>query len=495
MPSDAVLKAINALASGADVEIVKSEHPPDGAVAVEDVVDALKDQKRVVCFYHSDLDGIVSAAIVRRLHPTAEMIPINYGAPFPWDVVKRASEIWMVDFGLQPFSDMEKLKAECDKVDIRFVWIDHHGSAIDNANNAGFKTDGLRRIGRGDPPYDDPADRDAGCDLTWEYCFPDEPKPRVVQLAGRYDIWDHKDPMVLPVHYAMESAGLKPENSIWTDLFELEDDGFGKMMTAGKTIMRYLDVLHAEHMAGFSFNVEFEGLRCIAANVVQHGSLQFASVAEGFDAALRFAFTPHGHWTCSMYALRKGVNVAEVCERYGGGGHEEAAGFQCEELPFDPTEMDPVADERAEAALKAAEEAHLEIIVKEAVEEKRYTCDLVLEPNDGQNGAPLDPDTQGDIYSAEEIERAQRIYMKKFRRIGRDHKTIFGREEAYLVDCYIVPMESDGLNIRRADGTVRHIRPGTWMQGVEWSEESWVEVKNGTLNAWSIGGKGFRTPL
>jgi Lon protease-like protein len=49
--------------------------------------------------------------------------------------------------------------------------------------------------------------------------------------------------------------------------------------------------------------------------------------------------------------------------------------------------------------------------------------------------------------SADDIESAQRLYMARFQRIGRNHKSIFAKGDATLVDCFLVPRESDGLNV------------------------------------------------
>jgi len=40
-----------------------------------------------------------------------------------------------------------------------------------------------------------------------------------------------------------------------------------------------------------------------------------------------------GQWTVTLYS-RDGINVGEIAKKYGGGGHANAAGFQCEKLPF-----------------------------------------------------------------------------------------------------------------------------------------------------------------
>ena len=74
------------------------------------------------CFYHSaDLDGHCSAAIVKAVCPECELIGINYGDAFPWDLFVEAEErksgsiilpakepetVYMVDFCLQPFTDV-----------------------------------------------------------------------------------------------------------------------------------------------------------------------------------------------------------------------------------------------------------------------------------------------------------------------------------------------------------------------------------------------------
>ena len=67
---------------------------------------------RPICFYHADdFDGQASAAIVYWKHNRdVELVPISYGQEFNWDRVK-GREVIMADFGLQPFSEMEKLKS------------------------------------------------------------------------------------------------------------------------------------------------------------------------------------------------------------------------------------------------------------------------------------------------------------------------------------------------------------------------------------------------
>ena len=68
-------------------------------------------------FYHSaDLDGHCSGAIVKYAHPECELIGINYGDKFPWESIGQDETVYMVDFSLQPFSDMIRLNKACSLI-------------------------------------------------------------------------------------------------------------------------------------------------------------------------------------------------------------------------------------------------------------------------------------------------------------------------------------------------------------------------------------------
>ena len=102
------------------------------------------------CFYHSaDLDGHCSGAIIKRKYPECEMIGINYGQDFPWRSIEAKDQVFMVDFSLQPFTDMIRLQGMCN-----LTWVDHHQTAISDARKHNFTPDGRLAIGM------------AGCELT-----------------------------------------------------------------------------------------------------------------------------------------------------------------------------------------------------------------------------------------------------------------------------------------------------------------------------------------
>ena len=175
-----------------------------------------------ICFYHrSDLDGVCSAAIVKKFVPDVELVGMDYGEPFPWDraipemkdlcivdqhiganpELHNLRQVYMVDFSL-PVEYMKSLAACAD-----LVWIDHHKTAIEAMR--GVPVVGLRDT------------RLAACELCWDWFedfsfdgvklrdtlpsldgsgivvdpFESETEaPEAVCLLGAYDSWRKNDP-------------------------------------------------------------------------------------------------------------------------------------------------------------------------------------------------------------------------------------------------------------------------------------------------------------
>jgi len=277
------------------------------------------------CFYHSaDLDGHCSGAIIFKKYPECEMIGINYGDTFPWDSIEKGEQVFMVDFSLQPFSDMERLSEICN-----LVWIDHHISAIKE-----FEATPIKKI---DAELDN---KSAGCELTWVYCFPEELTPLSVFLLGRYDIWDLEvHPAIMPFQWGMRLYNTLPSEKIWDAIlipdisFEFAD--MRKIRDDGRLLLKFRDQENEKYISACSFETEFEGLRAIAINRGLTNSQMFDSVwdTEKYDIMLTFIWRK-GQWTVSLYSTKSAVDVSVIAKKYGGGGHKGAAGFQIKEIPF-----------------------------------------------------------------------------------------------------------------------------------------------------------------
>jgi hypothetical protein len=271
------------------------------------------------CFYHSaDLDGKCSGAVVKFHYPECEMIGINYGQPFPWGLIEKNEVVWMVDFSLQPFSDMVRLNEFAI-----LNWIDHHQTSIDAAEEAGFTSTGLQilEIGR------------AACELTWGVCSNTEVPPAVF-LLGRYDIWDHQNhPPALEFQYGMRACDADPNDTFfWKSIFF---ESIEKEIALGRHLLSYEERSNALYVKSCGFVTELDGLRAIAVNKALSNSLLFKSIynPEEHDVMVAFARRPD-RWTVSVYSAKADIDASAICKARGGGGHKGAAAFACDTLPF-----------------------------------------------------------------------------------------------------------------------------------------------------------------
>jgi len=276
-------------------------------------------------FYHSaDLDGHCSGAICKLKYPLAEMHKINYGDKFPWDKVAHKEEVFMVDFSLQPFEDMIKLNKLAD-----FTWIDHHKTSIADYTASGITINGRTVEGK------------AGCELTWEYLFPDKEMPVIVHLLGRYDVWDHEDERVLPIQHRLKLGNTIPDTEStmnnWRRLFELyEDSGeFLEMLRDGKLLGKYIDKDNEMYARNGMFYTNLDGFIAIAVNRTIANSKLFSCFSDlHYDIMVAFGWRK-GKWSVHLYTDKPYIDVSAIAKNYGGGGHRAAAGFQTGRLPFE----------------------------------------------------------------------------------------------------------------------------------------------------------------
>lgn len=231
----------------------------------------------------------------------------------------------MVDYSLQPFSEMVRLNGRCN-----FYWIDHHKSAIESHNNSGTTIAGSLDIHL------------AGCELTWRYLFPDKEMPFAVHHLGRFDVWDHKDPRTPQFQCGLRMEETHPRSSIWYDLLSSDeadserDSLIQKIISNGKLILEYDRKENEKYCQSYAFETQFAGYRAICLNTVKKGSWTLQSVfnPDKHDIMISFARMPSGEWSFSFYSQNPKIDVSELAKKLGGGGHRGAAGAVLKTLPF-----------------------------------------------------------------------------------------------------------------------------------------------------------------
>lgn len=270
----------------------------------------------MLCIYHiADHDGKGSAAVVKNLYPECELLGLNHDMEIPYDTIRQHDKIIVCDISL-PLDFMFELS---DKGD--FTWIDHHISVIKEydaaiAEGRHRPLQGLRRVGN------------AAICLTWEYLHPNEPRPEGVRLLGLNDIFDLRDPNVRPFEYAFQSLGVnRPQDPIWTQLFNNQLD-IAAMVEKGKAILSWIKIRNFRLVRSLAFESQYQGFKCICANMPQGYSEFFDSIdnIQDYDFMCNFYMNKNGDWNLSFYTAKEDVDVSKIAAGFGGGGHQKAAG-------------------------------------------------------------------------------------------------------------------------------------------------------------------------
>jgi len=277
-----------------------------------------------VCLYHrSDLDGKCSGAIVNRHVPNIQLLGIDYGDTIPWYFLHDA-EVYLVDFSLQPWSEMQRLAETARKV----IWIDHHKSAMEEQTKSPISCQGHQDSSH------------AACELCWSW-FNRElgvSLPRVVWLLGRYDVWNldaHED--ILPFQMGMRLNRSDPCDAIWDVLFEEGAKGgelIHSIVREGRTVLDY-QARTNESLMGKSFEHRWRELNFLAVNAGGINSKAFDSKFDSnkHDAVMSFYYAgDQRRWTVSLYSPDKSRDLSGIAKEMGGGGHAAACGFQVKSL-------------------------------------------------------------------------------------------------------------------------------------------------------------------
>ncbi len=277
-------------------------------------------ERGMICIYHSrDLDGWMSAAIVKLVYPEIKLIGWDYGEPIP-DLSFK--EVIMVDVSFPKETMADNAN--------RLTWIDHHISAIKDILTLepspfiGGKRD----------------NKFAACELTWQYFFPNKPMPEIVRLLGRYDCFGHKgtaeEQIVLEFQYVARAYLKNPDDCLVMLLYEIgrvavpSEMSIQNMLQAGKGIYKYL-CTEAEQKYSKRFTIELDGWKFGCVNDWRLNPINFGINyhQDGYDGFACFWYE-NGQFSYSLYNDNGLVDCSVIAKKRGGGGHKGASGFRSE---------------------------------------------------------------------------------------------------------------------------------------------------------------------
>lgn len=165
----------------------------------------------------------------------------------------------------------------------------------------------------------------SGAVIAWRYFHPKKAIPKMLRHIEDVDLWR----FVLPKTREISAAlNLVPMNFTGWDSFarDIESPERRKArIVQGATVMAHSTTLIAQIVKN-AHEVEFEGHRAYVINSpVFRSELGNALITPDHPVAIIW-YEKKGIIKVSLRS-RKEVDVSKIVARYGGGGHEQAAGF------------------------------------------------------------------------------------------------------------------------------------------------------------------------
>lgn len=274
-----------------------------------------------VVIYHGNCrDGFGGAlAAWKKFGDEASYIPARTQEAAPEGLVDKT--VYLVDYSYSK-QQLDALVAQNSSV----IVIDHHKTAEEAVTAFPENVFDLSH---------------SGAVLAWKYFHPDTEVPLLLQYIEDHDLWKFKLPDTRPFGAALGEYEMTFPS--WDDLMERLEDAtfFAEFVSHGQIIAAYQDKL-VESIMEFREKILFQGYEGYAINASRiHRSILGNKLAElnkqeGREPFGIVYYRYEGHVHCSLRS-RDDFDVRLLAEKYGGGGHTQAASIRVKsfnDLPF-----------------------------------------------------------------------------------------------------------------------------------------------------------------
>lgn len=289
------------------------------------------------CYFHSDADGAMSAAIVADMFPDVELYPVQYGKDYSKLIldIEDDETVYVLDFCFSK-DIMEALNVKAD-----LIWIDHHTIVLQEEINT-LNIKGVRDINH------------AACVLTWDYFHPNENTPVAVTLIGLNDVGEKDSieataPLTAVVNSEFRLPSWKSDKRDW---YTVE---LAKWISLIKMTSKDVEAFVAEHKGyhkheafirkmynlarTHSYEGTFLGRPAIIANI-SGVAASFEFFGDFYDDskytfAIRYRRTKEV-WKLDVLSYDPDIHVGQLLiEQFGehkAGGHENVGGVTTEDI-------------------------------------------------------------------------------------------------------------------------------------------------------------------
>lgn len=268
----------------------------------------------VAILYHEDLDGIASAAVVLEYLDRLEedvfgvLMPTNYDRE-PFEELSRYDELYMVDFCVAE-EHLERWSSQGVTINV----FDHHVGRKEVTQKWGVYADDESAVG-----------------ITWRCLFrdrlgvPEEDMPMGVALVEDRDLWRWRWSETAAYTAALASFGNDPV-TVRRLMFDADRDE--DLLAIGERLVAQQDAVIEDALARVH-DVVIGGVRFSAVNAGWPISDLADAIGRARPELPVVVYSIYGPDKVRL-SLRdnteRGVNVREIAEALGGGGHDQAAG-------------------------------------------------------------------------------------------------------------------------------------------------------------------------
>jgi oligoribonuclease NrnB/cAMP/cGMP phosphodiesterase (DHH superfamily) len=213
----------------------------------------------------------------------------------------------------------------------KLIWIDHHVTGINEMKHAEVEFLGV---------LGDEKNSKSAALLAWENFFPNKSIPKGIELISLFDTWQHEfKSEIMDFYTGLETdTGLSINSKSWEYIFENRIEFIQSITNSGCIINKYITSNNKMYALEHGFETTFEGYKAIVINRGFGGSIAFDAIwdEDKYDIMIAYSRRRNKMWKFSLYTTKKNIDCSAIAQRWGGGGHKAAAGFQTNEteLPF-----------------------------------------------------------------------------------------------------------------------------------------------------------------
>lgn len=274
--------------------------------------------------HHDDHDGFCSAWVARHFLPDpVEYKAVNYGQEPPWDLI-NGKTVYLFDFSYER-PEMEEIFKRAKEV----VHLDHHKSAKEKLDGLGGSEFDMNR---------------SGCKMTLDW-FLEHKSRKLIGLPHITALVDYAQDYDLHTFDLPKSKEINAYIHSFPMTFEVWDRIVGKLfnfdgvsvtlksgaVSRGKAILE-MEKRQAEDAIEEARRVELGDHSVMVLNISTKSTINSAAGAlaalPDVDYSLAWFQQNDGQFECSLRS-RGSLDVSEIAKAQGGGGHPNAAGFQC----------------------------------------------------------------------------------------------------------------------------------------------------------------------